>query len=62
VVCFGQPTVSLCVLTAALGLLAYAYCLLPVLLWRDVIVWHMASFVSIAHALTNRGFNLSLLP
>src|SRR3990172_7065142 len=42
-VSFGQPTVLLCVLTTVLGLLAHALGVLPVLLWRGVIVWHVAS-------------------
>src|SRR5207247_5181335 len=40
------PTALLCILTAVLGLLARALCLLPALLWRDVIVQHGDSSLS----------------
>jgi hypothetical protein len=43
-VSFGEPAVLLGILTAVLSLLAHALCLLPVLLWRDVVVQHVDSF------------------
>jgi hypothetical protein len=56
---FRQSTVLLGVLTAVLSLLAHAFCLLPVLLWRSVIVWHVDSFRPLARTPATRGFSPS---
>jgi hypothetical protein len=41
---FGGTTVVLCISTAILSLRPSAFRLLPLLLWKGAIVWHLDSF------------------